>query len=91
MFYVQLTPLGGILGPLKSDLGVIWPFQAIILYIYKISIMRYLFRPSGPDFKIYKFRNGGPNQANWLKQNLCSFLSSKNGLQAPCVYMYIKK
>ena len=31
MFYVQLAALGGILGPLKSDLGVIWPFRAIFL------------------------------------------------------------
>ena len=29
MFYVQLAPLGGILGPLKSDLGLFWPFWAI--------------------------------------------------------------
>ena len=28
MFYVQLAPLGGILGPLKSDLGLFWPFRA---------------------------------------------------------------
>ena len=24
MFHVELAPLGGILGPLKSDLGVFW-------------------------------------------------------------------
>ena len=29
MFYVQLAPLGGILGPLKSDLELFWPFRAI--------------------------------------------------------------
>ena len=29
MFYVQLAPVGGILGPLESDLGIFWPFQAI--------------------------------------------------------------
>ena len=27
MFYIQLAPLGGILGPLKSVLGVLWPFK----------------------------------------------------------------
>ena len=27
--YVQLPPLGGILGPLKSDLGLFWPYRAI--------------------------------------------------------------
>ena len=26
MFHVELAPLGGIFGPLKSDLGVFWPF-----------------------------------------------------------------
>ena len=29
MFYVQLAPLGGILGPLKSDLGLFLPCRAI--------------------------------------------------------------
>ena len=28
-FFGQLAPLGGILGPLKSDLGLFWPFRAI--------------------------------------------------------------
>ena len=28
MFHVELVPLGGIFGPLKSDLGVFWPFRA---------------------------------------------------------------
>ena len=27
MFHVELAPLGGIFGPLKSDLGVFWPFR----------------------------------------------------------------
>ena len=27
MFHVGLAPLGGIFGPLKSDLGVFWPFR----------------------------------------------------------------
>ena len=26
MFHVELAPLGGIFGPLKSDIGVFWPF-----------------------------------------------------------------
>ena len=59
--------------------------------------MRYLFRPSGPDFKIYIFSNGGQNPAAWLKQNLCLFLSSKNCLQAQCdnivllaLYIFLK-
>ena len=28
MFYVQLALLGGFLGPMKSDLGLFWPFRA---------------------------------------------------------------
>ena len=27
MFHIELAPLGGIFGPLKSDLGVFWPFR----------------------------------------------------------------
>ena len=27
MFHLELAPLGGIFGPLKSDLGVFWPFR----------------------------------------------------------------
>ena len=27
MLHVKLAPLGGIFGPLKSDLGVFWPFR----------------------------------------------------------------
>ena len=38
MFHVELTPLGGILGPLKSDLGVFW--AKIPLYPYNVNIAR---------------------------------------------------
>ena len=27
MFHLELAPLGDIFGPLKSDLGVFWPFR----------------------------------------------------------------
>ena len=38
MFHVELAPLGGIFGPLKSDLGVFWHFRAtdFIMGILKI-------------------------------------------------------
>ena len=38
MFHVELVSLGGIFGPLKSDLGVFWPFWAtdFIMGILKI-------------------------------------------------------
>ena len=29
MFHVQLAPLGGILGPSESELGLFWPFKYI--------------------------------------------------------------
>ena len=37
MFYVQLAPLGDILGHLKSDFGVFWPFWAIISIYIKFA------------------------------------------------------
>ena len=54
LFYVELAPLLGILGPLKSDLGVFWPFQATDL-LCKTQKTFYHFRPYGPDFKINIF------------------------------------
>ena len=40
MFHVELAPVGGIFGPLKSDLGVFWPFRAtdFIMGILKIAV-----------------------------------------------------
>ena len=38
MFHVELAPLGGILGPLKSDLGVFW--AKIPLYPYNVNIAK---------------------------------------------------
>ena len=35
MFHVELAPLGGILGPLKSEFGVFWPFWAMFLFTYR--------------------------------------------------------
>ena len=37
MFHVEVAPLGGILGPLKSDLGVFRPFRAIIFINIKFA------------------------------------------------------
>ena len=41
MFFVQFAPLGGILGPLKSDLGLICPFRAIysIYNFFKVKFL----------------------------------------------------
>ena len=44
MFHVELAPLGGILGPLKSDLGVFW--AKIPLYPYNIKFSNSIFSKS---------------------------------------------
>ena len=41
MFHVELAPLGGILGPLKSDLGVFW--AKIPLYPYNVKFSNSIF------------------------------------------------
>ena len=42
MFHVELAPLGGIFGPLKSDLGVFWPFRATDFIMGILKICDYL-------------------------------------------------
>ena len=44
MFHMELAPLGGILGPLKSDLGVFW--AKIPLYPYNIKFSKSIFSKS---------------------------------------------
>ena len=44
MFHVELAPLGGILGPLKSDLGVFW--AKIPLYPYNVKFSNSIFSKS---------------------------------------------
>ena len=41
MFQVELAPLGGILGPLKSDLGIFW--AKIPLYPYNVKHKKRIF------------------------------------------------
>ena len=55
MFHVELAPLGGIFGPLKSDLGVFWPFRATDFIMGIFENLGYLLRPLAPDFKTYIF------------------------------------
>ena len=38
MFHGELAPIGGILGPLKSDLGVFW--AKIPLYLYNVKTQK---------------------------------------------------
>ena len=54
MFHVELAPLGpgGIFGPLKSDLGVFWPFRGTDFIMGKKQKCKFLKKPSWPDFQI---------------------------------------
>ena len=51
MFHVELAPLGGIFGPLKSDLGVFWPFRGTDFIMGKNKNANFSKSPHGPIFK----------------------------------------
>ena len=51
MFHVELAPLGGIFGPLKSDLGVFWPFRGTDFIMGKLKIWDNFLGPHGPILK----------------------------------------
>ena len=51
LFYVELAPLLGILGPLKSDLGVFWPFRATDFIMGILKIWDNFLGPHGPILK----------------------------------------
>ena len=50
MFHVKLAPLGGIFGPLKSDLGVFWPFRGPDFIMGKNKNANFSKSPHGPIF-----------------------------------------
>ena len=52
MFHVELAPLGGIFGPLKSDLGVFWPFRGTD---FIMGILKIWDNFLGPQLPILKF------------------------------------
>ena len=52
MFHVELAPLGGIFGPLKSDLGVFWPFRATDLIMVIFENLGFLKTLSWADFDL---------------------------------------
>ena len=52
MFLVELAPLGGILGPLKSDLGVFWPKIPLYPYNVKTQKTHFLKIPEWADFDL---------------------------------------
>ena len=51
MFHVELAPLGGIFGPLKSDLEVFWPFRGTDFIMGKNKNANFSKRAHGPIFK----------------------------------------
>ena len=51
MFHIELAPLGGIFGPLKSDLGVFWPFRGTDFIMGKNKNTNFSKSPHGPIFK----------------------------------------
>ena len=54
MFHAEHAPLGGIFGPLKSDLGVFWPFRGTDFIMGKNNLQQCKFLKKGllPDFQI---------------------------------------
>ena len=53
MFHVELAPLGGIFGPLKSDLGVFRPFRGPDFVMGKNKNANFSRSPHGPIFKFF--------------------------------------
>ena len=52
MFHVELAPLGGILGPRKSDLGVFWAKIPLHPYNVKTQKTHFLKTLSWADFDL---------------------------------------
>ena len=53
MFHVELAPLGGIFGPLKSDLGVFWPFRGTDFIMGKNKNANFSKSPNGPILNFF--------------------------------------
>ena len=52
MFHVELAPLGGNFDPLKSDLGVFWPFRGTDFIMGKKTKCKFLKTLSWADFDL---------------------------------------
>ena len=52
MFHGELAPIGGILGPLKSDLGVFWAKIPLYPYNVKTQKTHFLKIPEWADFDL---------------------------------------
>ena len=53
MFHVKLAPLGGTFGPLKSDLGVFWPFPGTDFIMGKNQNANFSKRACCPIFNFF--------------------------------------
>ena len=66
MFHVELAPLGGIFGPLKSDLGVFWPFRGTDFIMGKNKNANFFgFDPFRPLCIVNAFGDATNNFQNW--------------------------
>ena len=53
MFHVELAPRGDIFGPLKSELGVFWPFRGTDFIMGKNKNANFSKSPHGLIFKFF--------------------------------------
>ena len=83
MFHVELTSLGGILGPLKSDLGLFWLyFGSFFAWFYNVKTQTNAFSQKAPNrigwFLVYALLFMSsitvPNPANGCFLSRCSRL-----------------
>ena len=90
MFDVQLAPLGGIFGPLKSNLGVFWTFPATDCIMGILKIWDNFLGPNGP---ILKFTFSESLRNLWLfginKKD--GFFFGFGPLQDPCDILTLGK
>ena len=75
MFHIELVPLGGIFGPLKSDLGVFWPFRATDFIMGILKIWDNFLGPHGPILK-FTFLESLRNLTIWHQQKRWVFFFS---------------
>ena len=74
-FYIQLAPLGGISGPLKSELGVFWPFRAIFFLSIKYSYSIFS-KPSHFPILIFWILNLHIIMCQFKKKSIVTYLMS---------------
>ena len=88
IFYVQLAPIGGILGPLKSVLAPFWPFWANKAHFMKYRQTHRSFLAVIGRFLKLHFQIPHNKCSNLAETELLIFLSRKNRLYDPRVDKY---